>query len=302
MANTRSVLNIQRMTVHNGPGMRTLIIFKGCPLRCLWCSTPESQQSGPEIAVYPGQCIHCNKCLSVCPQNAIDFNNDSVNIDRTKCNNCGKCVDVCNAEALRLMGQSMTIDKLIEEVKKDSVMYRHSGGGVTISGGEPLLDYEFNREFLPALKNEGINIGVDTSGYVPWSHIEPLLSYIDFFLWDIKIMDQLAHKKLTGVSNELILSNARRISEKNGALFIRIPLIPGYNDSEANIKATCIFSRSLDSVVQLDLLPLHHLGKSRYECLNRPYLIADLPLIQDDALNNLKRMVESFGLKCTIGG
>jgi pyruvate formate lyase activating enzyme len=302
MDTKRLVLNIQRMTVHNGPGMRTLILFKGCPLHCLWCSTPESQKSEPELEVSPNKCNHCEKCLSVCHSKAIHFNHETVGIDRSLCNNCGKCAQECYPETLKLVGHLMTVDELLEEVRKDSVMYRCSGGGVTISGGEPLLNFEFNREFLPALKNEGINIGVDTSGYVPRNHIEPLLPYLDFFLWDLKNMDPVAHKKLTGVSNRLILSNARWISARKCAIYIRIPLIPGCNDSEANLKATCVFAQSLSSVVQIDLLPLHHLGKSRYESLNRPYPIDNIPLIQDDVLDNMKHLVESFGLKCTIGG
>jgi pyruvate formate lyase activating enzyme len=302
MDSKRLVISIQRMTIHNGPGMRTLILFKGCPLRCVWCSTPESQKLEPEIAIYPSKCIHCDQCPSVCSPRAINLRSNTVSIDRTLCNNCGKCAQICYAEALRLVGQPMTIEELLEEVRKESIMYRHSGGGVTLSGGEPLLNYEFNREFLPALKNEGINVGIDTCGYVPWKHIEPILPHIDFFLWDIKTMNSIAHKKLTGVSNRLILNNARRISEKKVAIYIRMPLIPGYNDSEENLRATCEFARGLSSVVEFDLLPLHHLGKSRYESMDRPYSIGDIPLISDDALLNMKLIVESYGLKCTIGG
>jgi pyruvate formate lyase activating enzyme len=290
------------MTVHNGPGMRTLILFKGCSLHCLWCSTPESQKHEPEIAVYPGNCTHCQKCLPVCSSQAIQLNQTTLSIDRSRCNHCGQCVEVCYAEALRTLGQPMTIDQLLEEVRKDAVMYQRSGGGVTISGGEPLLDFDFNRKFLPALKAEGFNVGVDTAGYVPWNHIEPLLPYIDFFLWDIKTLDPVKHKKLTGVSNRLILSNARRISERRGALYIRIPLITGYNDSEADLRATCVFTQSLASMVRLDLLPLHHLGKSRYESLNRPYPLINVPLISDEVLLRMKYIVESYGLECTIGG
>jgi pyruvate formate lyase activating enzyme len=290
------------MTVHNGPGMRTLILFKGCPLHCIWCSTPESQKGEPEISVYPGNCTRCGRCLSVCRLQAIELNRDTLRIDRTRCNNCGQCTNECYAEALRLVGKSMTVDKLLEEVRKDSVIYRRSGGGVTISGGEPLLNFEFNRIFLPALKAEGFNVGVDTAGYVPWNNIEPLLPYIDFFLWDVKMMDPTTHKQLTGVSNRLILNNARRISANNRALYIRLPLIPGYNDSEANLRATCVFAKSLSSVVQIDLLPLHHLGRSRYESLNRLYPIADIQLIPENVLLDMKNIVETYGLKCTIGG
>jgi pyruvate formate lyase activating enzyme len=298
----RLILNITRMTVHNGPGIRTLILFKGCPLCCLWCSTPESQKSEPEIAVYPSKCIHCEKCAAVCSPNAINLTNDTLSVNRFLCDGCGNCVQVCYPEAIKLLGQPMTVAELLTEVKKDTAIYKHSGGGVTISGGEPLLDLEFNNNLLQVFKEESISVGVDTCGHVPFVKIERLLPYIDFFLWDIKHMNAEKHRELTGVTNNLILSNARSVSENNIPLYIRIPIIPHHNDSEENIRATCEFACSLSSVAEVDLLPIHHLGKSRYESLNRPYLIKDIPLIPDAILQDLKRLVESYGLKCTIGG
>jgi pyruvate formate lyase activating enzyme len=296
----RIVLSISRMTVHNGPGIRTLILFKGCPLRCLWCSTPESQKADPEIAFFQNSCTHCNKCIPVCPLNAISSINNAIIIDRSLCNNCGKCAQVCYPEALKLLGKPMTVEELLKEAKKDVVIYKNSHGGVTISGGEPLLDTVFNGQLLRAFKKESISAGIDTSGYVPWSNIEPLLPYIDFFLWDIKHMDPEKHKSLTGASNQLILDNLRAVSLRNIPVYLRLPLITGYNDSEDNIKAACEFARGLSSVVELDLLPLHHLGQARYESLNRIYPIADLPFVPDDRLQDLKNLVESYGLKCNI--
>jgi pyruvate formate lyase activating enzyme len=296
----RSVLSITRMTIHNGPGIRTLILFKGCPLRCLWCSTPESQKAEPEIAIYPSKCIHCGECVPVCSLHAINLTNETVSINRSLCNNCGKCAQVCYPEAIELLGQPMTVEELLTEAKKDVVIYKHSGGGVTISGGEPLLDPEFTLKLLRALKEEGISVGVDTCGHVPWANIQQMLPYIDFFLWDIKHMEPEKHKRLTGVSNKLILSNARRVSERNISIYIRVAVIPGYNDSEENIRATCEFAQGLSSAVEVDLIPLHHLGKARYESLNRPYPIADIPLVPDSVLQNMKRLVESYGLKCSI--
>jgi pyruvate formate lyase activating enzyme len=196
----------------------------------------------------------------------------------------------------------MTIDELLEEAKKDVTFYRHSGGGVIISGGEPLLNPDFTLKLLRALGGEGINVGVDTCGHVPWASIEPMLPYIDFFLWDIKHMDPEKHRELTGVSNKLILSNARSISEKIIPLYIRVPVIPGYNDSEENIRATCEFAQGLSSVVEIHLIPLHHLGKSRYDSLDRVYPINDIPLIPDNVIQDLKQLVESYGLKCSIQG
>jgi pyruvate formate lyase activating enzyme len=298
----RLVLSITRTTIHNGPGMRTLILFKGCPLRCLWCSTPESQNAEPEIAIYPSKCIHCGQCVPVCPLNAINLTTENISINRSLCNNCGKCAQVCYPEAIKLLGQPMTVEELLEEVKKDVDLYKHSGGGVTISGGEPLLNPGFTRKLLRVFKEESIGVGVDTCGYVPWVSIERMLPYIDFFLWDIKHMNQEKHRKLTGVSNKLILSNAHSVSERNIPLYIRVTVIPGYNDSEENIIATCEFARSLSSVVGVDLLPLHHLGKARYDSLNRPYPIAGVPLVPDSVLQNMKRLVESYGMKCRIVG
>jgi len=298
----RLVLSIDRMTVHNGPGIRTLILFKGCPLHCLWCSTPEAQKEEAEIALYPGRCNHCEQCVPVCPTNAINITSETVNINRAKCNNCGKCVQVCYTEAIKLLGQEMTIEELLAEVKKDTVVYKHSRGGVTVSGGEPLLHPEFTRELLRALKQENISVGADTCGHVPWTNIEKVLPYIDFFLWDIKHMNDEEHRKFTGVSNELILSNARSVSERSIPLYIRLPVIPGYNDSEENIRATCEFARDLSSLVSIDLLPLHHLGKARYASLNLAYPIPDIPLVPDSVLHNIKRLVESYQLNCSIIG
>jgi pyruvate formate lyase activating enzyme len=302
VASKRVVLSIARMTVHNGPGIRTLILFKGCPLHCVWCSTPESQKAEPEIAIYPGKCILCGLCVPVCPLNAINLTNETISINRSQCNNCGKCAEVCPSEAITLLGQLMAVEELLEEAKRDTIFYKHSGGGVTLSGGEPLLNPDFNKKLFRALKEEGIGVGVDVCGHVPWANIEQILPYIDFFLWDIKHMDSKKHKELTGVPNELILSNARSVSERNIPLYIRIPMITGYNDSEENIRATCEFSQRLSSIVEVNLLPLHHLGKTRYDSLNRSYLVANLPLVPDSVLQHMKRLVESYRLKCVIVG
>lgn len=296
----RMVLSVTRMTVHNGPGMRTLILFKECPLRCLWCSTPESQKADPEIAVYPDRCIRCDRCIPTCPTKAIQMTDDTLRIDRSLCNNCGMCSKTCHSEALVLLGKAMTVKELVEEAKKDKVFYKHSHGGVTISGGEPLLQPSFTLELLRALKEEGISAGIDTCGHVPLASIEPLTPYVDFFLWDLKHLDPQKHKELTGVSNELILRNARFVSDMNIPLYIRLPVIPGYNDSEQNIRATCEFVRTLSSVVEIDLLPLHHLGRARYESLDLHYPIAHVPLLQESLLESMKRLIESYGLKTSV--
>jgi len=225
-----------------------------------------------------------------------------VGIDRALCNNCGKCAEVCHPEAVVLLGRAMSVEDLVDLAKKDQVFYKHSGGGVTVSGGEPLLSPGFTVKLLRSLKEEGIGVGMDTCGHVPWASVESVLPYVDFFLWDIKHMSPEKHKEGTGVSNQLILSNARAVSERNIPLYIRVPMIPGYNDSVENIRATCEMARDLSSVVEVDLLPLHHLGKARYDSLNRDYPIAHLSLIPDRVMMGMKELVESYGLKCVIGG
>jgi pyruvate formate lyase activating enzyme len=298
----RLVLSVTRMTVHNGPGIRTVILVKGCPLHCIWCSTPESQKAVPEMAVYPGKCIHCDCCVPVCPSGAIRLTDDSLSLDRSLCDGCGNCAGVCHTEALKLLGQEMTVRELVDEAKRDSVVYKHSGGGVTVSGGEPLLDTDFILALLRELKEAEINVGIDTCGYVPWENIEPVLSYTDFLLWDLKIMDEEKHREYTGVSNRLILDNMRSVSERGTPIYIRIPVIPGYNDSEENLRAVCEFARGLPSLVEIDLLPLHHLGKARYASLDREYPIDGIPLIPDEVLRETKLLVESCGLHCEIIG
>lgn len=298
----RMVLDITRMTVHNGPGIRTVISFKGCPLHCVWCSTPESQRESAEIAYYPGKCILCRDCILACPKNALVVGPKTVIIDRDLCDNCGLCVSVCHTEALKFMGRQYTVAELVDEAERDEVVYKHSGGGVTISGGEPLLKPKFTLELVKQLKNQGISAGVDTCGYVNRDNVEAVLPYIDFFLWDIKHMDEITHEKLTGVSNKRILDNLRFTSENGTPIYLRLPVIPGYNDSKENILAVRDFAQTLSSLVEIDLLPLHHLGQSRYAALGREYPLGGILLNQAEKLNSMRSLVESMGLKCKIIG
>lgn len=296
------VISISRMTIHNGPGIRTLILLKGCPLRCAWCSTPESQAESAEIAFSPDRCILCGDCMPVCPSGAISAGDKAVILNRKLCDICGRCVSVCHAQALRLIGTEYTVGELVGEVMKDEIVFRHSGGGVTVSGGEPLLKPEFILELLKELKKNGISIGVDTCGCIPRRHIEQVLPYVDFFLWDIKHMDDKKHREYTGASGQLILDNLCFVSENGTPVYLRVPVIPGYNDSGDNLRAVCEFAGSLPSLVEIHLLPLHHLGRARYAALGREYTIEGIPLIPEDVLIKLKSRVESYGLKCEIIG
>jgi pyruvate formate lyase activating enzyme len=297
---TRRVLSITRMTIHNGPGIRTLVLFKGCPLRCQWCSTPESQSAEPELALHASRCILCGRCVPLCPVGAIDLSGQTLRVERSLCTGCGECTEVCPSEALVMLGRMTTTRDLCQELMKDKSFFKHSGGGVTLSGGEPLLDTDYVFDLSVKLKREGISTGIDTCGCVPLRNIERVLPYVDFFLWDIKHMDPHRHKELTGVSNETVLENLKAVSRLRVPIYIRMPVIPGHNDSGENIRVACEFILSLPTVVEIDLLPVHHLGQARYESLNRVYPISGLPLIADPVLEEFKRLVESYGLKTCI--
>ncbi len=298
----RMVIDISRMTVHNGPGIRTLILFKGCPLRCIWCSTPESQKETPEIALFPNRCILCGNCVPVCGNGAITVTGEKIAIDRGLCNNCGRCASACYTEALRFLGQQYSVKELVDVVIRDAVAYKHSGGGVTVSGGEPLLRTDFLLELFQELKKNNIHICVDTCGFTSRENIKAVLPYVDVFLWDVKHMDEAKHKEYTGESNRPILENLGYVSDRGIPVYLRLPVIPGYNDSEENIRAVCFLAKGLPSLVEINLLPLHHLGRARYLALGREYPIEGMPLIPDERLNQLKGLVASFGLKCKIIG
>ena len=301
-ATKRMVVDIIRMTIHNGPGIRTLFIFKGCPLRCVWCSTPESQKESVEVAFYPDRCIFCCDCISVCLRESISDNDTSVVINRDVCDNCGRCTSVCYAEALKIFGQEYTVEELVSEILRDEVVFKHSGGGVTLSGGEPFFRPEFLLTLLKELKQNDITCGIDTCGFTAHNHIEAVLPYVDFFLWDIEHMNKDKHIEYTGVPNDLILDNLRFVSDNGIPVYLRLPVIPGYNDSEDNLLDLCNFAKTLSSLVEIDLLPLHHLGKARYAALDRVYPIDGISLVTEEKLEEMKHLVESAGLKCNIIG
>ena len=276
---TGRVFDIQGFSVHDGPGIRITVFFKGCPLHCLWCHSPESQKYESEIAMLATKCVDCGRCLQVCPtgarQRAVikkDDGSDKVkySIDLEKCVKCGKCIDACLTQALYWCGNDMTVEEVMQKVRRDKPFFKKSGGGLTISGGECLTqDIDFIVELLKKCKEEDVHTAVDTCGYVPWKNIEPVIPYADLFLYDIKHMDSEMHKKGTGVPNELILENAVKIAEAGGRFHIRIPVITGFNDTMENIQATCDFLVPIKDAVDLvQILPYHKLGVVKWERLN----------------------------------
>jgi len=312
---TGKVFDIQGFTVNDGPGVRTEIFLKGCPLRCLWCHSPESQAPYSQVAWYEVRCIgveNCGKCLEICPKGALKQGNtiysktqkaeiQIIELDREACDNCGKCTEVCPADALAMAGTDMTVDELMARIDKDRPFYRRSGGGVTISGGEPMLQYRFTKALLQECKNKGLHTCLDTSGYAKWEYYKEILKYVDLVLYDIKHMDTEQSRVLTGVPNELILENARKMAAEGTALQIRIPIIPGYNDSEENLRATSQFCLELGPAVKLvQILPYHRLGKVKYERLQKKYELASIEPPGNDHMDHCKTLIESYGLKVQI--
>ena len=274
-APTGRVLNIQHFCTHDGPGIRTTVFLKGCSLRCKWCSNPESILKKAELAYNPGKCIgekECGLCLPVCPEVAIyvvgagERSDDKVRINWDLCTNCGKCVPVCPSKALYLFGEEMTVDQVLAEVEQDGTFYRESGGGLTVSGGECLLQADFLEALFIEAHRRGIHTAIETAGNVPWAYMEKVLPHVDLVQHDIKLTDPERHKKWTGVSNERIRENFKKAYETfpNTKFIVRTPLIPGINDDEEHIRATLAFIRPHKNVVDYELLPYHRFGESKY--------------------------------------
>lgn len=302
------VFEISRMTNLNGPGIRTLVHFKGCPLRCKWCSTPESQLREPELLFKSARCISCGNCVKVCPEHCITMGTEidsKPSIYRGNCSRCFACAEGCCTKALTVAGKDWTVDELEKEILKDEVFFKSSGGGVTFSGGEPLMfaDDEMT-ELYRRLHEKGISIGVDTTGFVPWEKIEPLLPYISFFLWDLKVMDSKKHVEFTGVDNRLILENLKKVeenSEKFGTrVYIRCVQIPQHTDYDENLAETCKFLSGMKCIEEIDLLNFHHLGRKRYQASGHPYLMEGFEPLPKEILEAKKELVESFGIPCRV--
>lgn len=297
------VYDIQRFAIHDGPGIRTLVYMKGCPLKCLWCSSPQTQKFSTEILYTESKCEKCLRCVDECPKKAIIFSDkEKIKIDRKLCNTCGQCVEICPNQALKLIGDQRTVEELFQDVMKDSNFYRRSNGGVTIGGGEPTMQHEFVAELLKKCKETYVHTALETCGYVKWENLEKILEYVDLLHFDIKHMDTLEHKKITGVPNELILENAKKAA-KMRPIIIRIPLIPGYNDSEENLLNTGKFAAGLgENLLRVELLPFHKFGTGNYEQLGREYELKDLEPPSEEYMNKLKNLVESCGVKVQVGG
>ncbi|OQA88697.1 MAG: Benzylsuccinate synthase activating enzyme [Lentisphaerae bacterium ADurb.Bin242] len=282
---TPLVFDIQKFSVNDGPGIRTTVFLKGCPLHCIWCHNPESQKTEREFFFEAKKCIFCQQCGRVCPKHCHTFENKVHSIDRAKCIHCGKCTEVCFPGALEEVGKCMSVGEIVAEVRKDKIFYDNSGGGVTLSGGEPMLFPEFSSDLLRMCKEEEIHTAIETSGFCAEKYLFEILPYTDLFLYDIKAVNQEKHKKFTGVDNSPILANLHRLDEAGAAFILRCPLIPGLNDSEADLEALAELANSLKNIRQIDLEPYHPLGENKHMLLGRnPTCKASMvPIAQADA-------------------
>ena len=259
------IIDIKRFAVHDGDGIRTTVFLKGCPLSCVWCHNPEGISFSPQIAYYESKCISCGECVSVCPAKAHTVTDGIHRFERNACIGCGKCASVCLGDALAFYGKEMTVKELLSLVLEDRAFYENSGGGVTLSGGECLMQTDFCVAFLKGLKAERIHTAVDTCGFVSWEYLDRVIPYTDVFLYDIKALDDALHIQCTGKSNQMILENLRYLDERNCKIEIRIPFVPHYNDRE--MESIAIFLSSFKNIARIRVLPYHSYAASKYEAL-----------------------------------
>jgi pyruvate formate lyase activating enzyme len=279
MTLTATTFNIQRFSTEDGPGIRTTVFFKGCPLRCVWCHNPEGLSPQPELMWYDLRCIGARDCLAACPLGALALMPQGMRVDRERCDACGACAEACPAGALEVIGRTWTAEELFDEVRKDTVFYETSGGGVTLSGGEPMMQTEFLLELCRLCREAGLYVALDTCGAAAWARYERLLPLVDLVLYDLKIHDADCHQASTGVDNCAILDNARRIAARGMPMWIRTPVIPGYTADAANIAALSRFiADELPTVQRWDLLAYTNLGQPKYHRLDRPCALEGAPL------------------------
>ena len=285
---TGLIFNLQQFSTEDGPGIRTSVFLKGCPLRCPWCHNPEGLSPEPALMWYDVRCIGAKDCLKVCPEKALNLMPGGMQIDRGRCTLCGKCDKVCPSGAIEIIGRSYTPEELIGELLKDRVFYETSGGGITFSGGEPMMQTDFLSQILPRCREAGIHVALDTSGAVSWERYKQVLPLVDLVLFDLKLMDSKRHQSATGLPNEIILENARRISQENKPMWIRTPVIPGYTSDPENIRAIGGFIRGvLPAVQRWDLLAYTNLGQPKYHRLDLEYLLEATPLLTKTEMETL---------------
>lgn len=302
MANkTGIIFDIKRYAIHDGPGIRTTVHFKGCPLSCWWCHNPESQSALPSILFRSERCIACGSCIDSCPNGAISVRKGALVTDEGLCSSCGVCCDACPAEAREMCGKHYTVEELMVQLNKDEMFFRE-GGGVTFSGGEPLMQPDFLFEALIACKNAGYHTALDTCGFASRKVVLESAKHTDLYLYDIKHMDPEMHKKYMGKDNVVILENLRALSDAGANINIRLPFMPGINSSDENMHAVGKFVATLRGVVKVNILPYHDVAKGKHERWNMEYKLNDLMPPTENQTRHAASILESYGLKVHIGG
>jgi pyruvate formate lyase activating enzyme len=296
-----NIFDVQRFSIHDGPGIRTVVFFKGCPLHCPWCSNPESQNSTPELLYSRSRCLRCGSCVYVCPEEALTLADDGVIIERSRCVPCDECSQACPSGALRLAGRRATAAEVLDEVARDSIFYQHSDGGMTLSGGEPLMQPDFALALLEGARALGFHSAVETNGLTSPEIIRRVLSQTDLILYDIKHMDCARHRAATGEANTAILENARLAATLGIQMMIRVPVIPGFNDDLSQITAIGEFAREL-GVSELHLLPYHRYGITKYASLGRAYTLSEANAPTQSQMDSFRDELQALRLRVRIGG
>lgn len=314
------VTNIQRFSIHDGPGIRTTVFLKGCNLRCFWCHNPETLDPKPQLQIFPSRCIACGECFKRCPHGAHElvsvpqpagmqdgstansaFSTQVRKFHREFCKACGACAETCYAEALVLVGQCKSVEEVVAEVLRDRPFYETSNGGVTLSGGEPLLQRDFSYAILERCKQEDVHTAIETAANFPWERVASILPVTDLIMMDIKLMDSARHRECTGVPNERILDNALRLGQQPQPLIVRTPIIPGVNDNAADVTAIAEFVAKLPNLLYYELLPFHPMGSGKYDSLDMDYRARNLKSPPREHMDRLVEVAQRSGIKARHG-
>ena len=295
------VTNIQRFSIHDGPGIRTTVFLKGCNLRCFWCHNPETLSRDPELQLFPDRCIGCGECFERCPQGAHVMTGEGRVFLRERCQACGTCVETCYAQSLLLVGERKTVAEVVDEVLRDLPFYETSGGGVTLSGGEPLLQLDFSYAILERCRQEGLHTAIETAANFAWERVAAILPVTDLVMMDVKLMDAERHRAATGVSNARILENAARLGREAPALIVRTPIVPGVNDNPEDVAAIAEFVAGLPNLLYYELLPFHPLASGKYDSLDMDYRARELKSPPKEQMDALTEVAAQFGIKAQHG-
>lgn len=296
---TACIFNIQRYSIHDGPGIRTVVFFKGCPLQCLWCSNPESQYSKPELALDESKCKRCLKCIESCPHQNIALINDRINFRRNNSADYTSCAKVCPQKALTVLGEYRSLDYVMKEVMKDKEFYEESHGGVTLSGGEVLMQHEFAIALLRELKDKGIHTACETTGYTSPEIFQSFINHVDMLLFDMKHYDSEKHFAVTKVHNERIIANLKTAIQQGKEVIVRIPVIPTINNRLEDARGFCILLKEVGRA-KINLLPFHQFGQKKYSLLDKEYMFANVAQLHEEDLQEYKDIFIQNGFNCTI--